>query len=104
MYPGRRREELLRPSAAGRQATTESVMGVRSTPEDGRPADGHLLPPLQPSARLRPSPIPRLAAFQIGTAPSELRRDGLEPDRRQGAAGGWSWPADLAVRESLPVI
>ena len=37
---GRRREELLRPSAAECQATTESVMGARSTPEGGRPADG----------------------------------------------------------------
>ena len=65
-------EELLRPSAAEGQATTESAMGVRSPPEDGPPTDGTRAPPLQPSARLRRSPISPMAASQTGTAHSEI--------------------------------
>ena len=59
--PDRRREELLRPSSDGCQATTESDMGGLARPKSLVRRAGHVLPPLQPSARRSRAPLSRIS-------------------------------------------
>jgi hypothetical protein len=76
--PDRRREKLLRPSAAGCQATTESDMGAHRAPEVARPAGGAPRSPVAAVRAPKPSaalPMVRQSIYMQRTATACLTLD-----------------------------